>query len=73
MRELKEKHQTGIISIENLSVNIGEIQKHQETKIIEGDFGIQIAPDGRVWICLNGVAFIRFKPQINLHLAGRTI
>lgn len=27
------------------------------------DFGIQIAPDGRIWICIDGVAFIRFKPK----------
>ena len=27
------------------------------------DFGIQIAKDGRVWICIDGVAFIRFKPH----------
>ena len=29
-----------------------------------GDFGIQIAKDGRVWICIDGVAFIRFKPLL---------
>lgn len=27
------------------------------------DFGVQIAPDGRVWVCLNGAAFLRFKPS----------
>ena len=26
------------------------------------DFGIQIEKDGRIWICVNGAAFIRFKP-----------
>lgn len=29
------------------------------------DFGIQISEDGRVWICINGQAFIRFKPQLS--------
>lgn len=27
------------------------------------DFGIQIATDGRVWVCINGIAFLRFKPE----------
>lgn len=27
-----------------------------------GDVGIQIARDGRIWLCYNGQAFIRFKP-----------
>jgi hypothetical protein len=47
-----ETHQFGRISIENLP----------ENKLIEGDLGIQIAEDGRVWVCINGIAFIRFKP-----------
>ena len=51
--ELKETHVKGSLSIE------------QDLKSIkECDFGIQIAVDGRVWICINGVAFIRFKPAI---------
>jgi len=28
-----------------------------------GDVGIQIARDGRIWLCYNGQAFIRFKPM----------
>ena len=32
-------------------------------KTIIGDFGVQISSDGRIWICIDGVAFIRFKPQ----------
>ena len=28
------------------------------------DIGIQIAEDGRIWICINGVSFLRFKPTI---------
>jgi len=31
---------------------------------IEGVLGIQIAKDGRVWICLDGIALIRFKPKL---------
>ncbi|MGD9156872.1 MAG: hypothetical protein PVG39_00560 [Desulfobacteraceae bacterium] len=50
-----ETHQDGIISIE------------QDMKIsaVHGDFGIQIAEDGRIWICMNGQALIRFKPFHN--------
>ncbi len=32
------------------------------TSNVDCDFGIQIATDGRVWVCIDGVAFIRFKP-----------
>ena len=31
---------------------------------MQGDFGIQIARDGRVWICIDGVAFLRFNPKL---------
>lgn len=27
-----------------------------------GDIGILIAEDGRIWVCVNGVALLRFKP-----------
>lgn len=52
IKEYAETHQRGMISLEYLP----------EERMIEGDFGIQIAKDGRVWICIDGVAFIRFKP-----------
>ncbi len=29
----------------------------------EKNFELLIAPDGRVWININGVCFLRFKPQ----------
>lgn len=51
-KELEETHVQGIISIEN----------SPDKRVIEGDLGIQIAPDGRVWVCINGLAFLRFKP-----------
>lgn len=53
----KETHQTGIIYIENkvLDFKSGVIY----------DFGIQIASDGRVWICIDDIAYIRFKPSNN--------
>ncbi len=51
MKELKETHQTGLITEEN-----GFIFP------IEGDFGLRVAKDGRVWICINGIMFLRFRP-----------
>lgn len=47
-----EVHQHGLISIEQ-NLKMGNII---------GDFGIQVAADGRIWICINGGAAIRFKP-----------
>jgi hypothetical protein len=55
-----ESHQQGRISIENCNFH-----KILGDKNIEGDLGIQIARDGRIWICINGVAFIRFSPHPN--------
>lgn len=52
MKEVPETHQKGMVNIEqNLKQGI-------QLK----DFGIQIAKDGRIWICIDGVATIRFKP-----------
>jgi hypothetical protein len=53
--EIKEQ---GTILIENC-----DYHKIGGDKRIEGDLGIQIARDGRVWMCINGVAFIRFSPH----------
>lgn len=60
LKELKETHQQGIISIENKDLILD--RENDFTENIKGDFGLQIAKDGRVWICINGIAFIRFKP-----------
>jgi hypothetical protein len=51
IKSYPETHQFGLISIENIP----------ENKLISGDLGIQIADDGRIWVCINGIAFIRFK------------
>jgi len=53
MKEYPETHQTGTITLENIP----------EKKMIKGDIGIQIAKDGRIWVCIDGLAFIRFKPE----------
>ena len=50
MKEIPETHQEGLLTIEK--------------KVESGmcDLGIQIAKDGRIWICVNGEAFIIFLP-----------
>ncbi len=56
IKEYQETHQTGVISIENMPSEF----RHG---YMRGDLGVQIASDGRVWICVNGIAFIRFSPH----------
>ena len=53
-KEYKETQCKGNISIEQISYN----------SIINGTLGIQIASDGRVWICIDGQSFLRFRPEI---------
>jgi hypothetical protein len=55
-----ETHQNGIVSIENLPDELECDPGHMKC-----DFGIHIASDGRVWICIDGIAFIRFSPHAN--------
>jgi len=55
VKEYPETHQTGYWSVEN-----EQIINHRFGKLV--DFGIQIAKNGRVWICIDGVAFLRFSP-----------
>lgn len=55
IKEYPETHQHGLIEVtEPLIPRIGN------NRI--GDFGIQIAEDGRIWICIEGQTVIRFKP-----------
>lgn len=61
MKELKETHQQGTISIENLELHLA----NHKAKTWKGDFGIHIASDGRIWICLDGIAFLRFSTHLN--------
>lgn len=51
VKEYPEMHQRGYLSVDSAIISK-----------MDCDFGIQIAKDGRVWICIDGVAFIRFKP-----------
>ena len=59
IKEYPETHQLGHISFEQ------DIKAGQRA----GDLGVQIAKDGRVWICIDGKALIRFRPQIGKAVA----
>jgi hypothetical protein len=54
--EIPETHINGHCSVENL-------EAIQAMDLQHCNFGYQVSHDGRVWICVNGVAFIRFKPE----------
>jgi hypothetical protein len=58
MDELPESHKEGHLSVENLDIIMSMGPSLQQC-----DFGLQIARDGRVWVCVNGIAFLRFKPN----------
>ena len=53
MKAYPETHQRGYLTIEETLSN----------HLADCDFGIQIAKDGRVWICIDGRAFLRFHPD----------
>jgi hypothetical protein len=60
LKSYPETHQEGLVSFENADI-IHE--KFSKCWLIEADLGVQIASDGRIWICIDGIAFIRFKPK----------
>ena len=63
MKEYPETHSKGSILIENIGYHL--TSPLDATHIVEGDIGICIGKDGRVWICINGVSFLRFKPKVS--------
>jgi hypothetical protein len=56
MIEMPETHQQGFIQVHNQEL-IDRID------LSDADFGLQVSSDGRVWVCIDGIAFIRFKPK----------
>jgi len=58
---LPATYQAGCISIKNMEFFSETLLK---SGYFDGDLGIQIADDGRIWICINGASFLRFKPQV---------
>jgi hypothetical protein len=64
IKPYEETHMDGIISLENNPIDLsGNPPLREWPIVVTGDLGIQIAEDGRVWICINGVSFLRFKPS----------
>lgn len=61
MKAYPETHQQGTILFENVS----HLEHLHDAGVMKGDFGIMIAEDGRVWICIDGIAFVRFTPHLN--------
>ena len=56
--EMNEMHCEG-------HIDISEEYKNFPHDLQNADLGIQISYDGRVWLCINGIAFLRFKPKFN--------
>jgi len=52
IKSYPEIQQTGYLSIEQ--------DLHQGGK--KCVFGVQVAEDGRVWICVDGISLLRFRP-----------
>lgn len=59
LKEFTETHMQGTISIENVPEELTKF------KYMKGDIGLQVSKDGRIWICINGMAFLRFSPHPN--------
>lgn len=62
MQEVKLTHQKGALRIENLEMIRGMPLKNV-------DVGLQVAKDGRIWVCVNGIALLRFMPEF---LSGKS-
>ena len=56
---IQEIHQQGSLSIENVEHVLMDVD------LMKCDLGLQTHSDGRVWVCINGVAFLRFKPCVS--------
>jgi hypothetical protein len=65
LKENVEAHQEGTISLEDCTM-FGDL-----TKVMHGDLGVQISVDGRVWIRINGVCFLSFKPDQTVVVNGQ--
>lgn len=60
--DFPETHTRGRLSIENAE-DISRRLKYAAEHDLDLDFGVQIAHDGRVWVCIDSIAWIRFKPS----------
>jgi hypothetical protein len=69
--EFGPMYQHGSVYTENLDLI-------QRLDLTDCEFGIQVGWDGRVWVCINGIAWIRFKPSLgqrygNIAMGERTL
>lgn len=64
IEEVKEFHQQGYLTLENFK-RLFPTNGHSFERSFEGDVGLQVSDDGRIWLCLDGIAFIRFTPHPN--------
>jgi len=58
--EYPETHAQGNLTVENDPFQSNGVDL---PALRDCDFGVQIAADGRVWVCVNGFAFLRFSPH----------
>lgn len=61
--EVPEFHQQGSIGITDLDEIIPMLQL-AASKGEQVDVGLQVNHEGRIWLCVNGMALIRFKPNM---------
>lgn len=54
VKEYPELHMKGHLTVEPEKI---------ERLYRDADVGIQIAEDGRIWLCVNGQSLIRFVPS----------
>jgi len=70
IKPYEETHMAGVIEISSAFQNCTKWISAPEGAfselmvLPEENLGIQIAEDGRIWICINGISFLRFKPTI---------
>lgn len=57
IKEYPLLNQKGYISFENDA-------SYKGGNLIKGILGIQVAANGKVWVCVNGVSILRFRPEL---------
>lgn len=67
--EVPEFHQQGSLGICNLDEVIKMLQETSEDGETV-DVGLQVSHEGRIWLCVNGMALIRFKPAMAQMFVG---
>jgi hypothetical protein len=62
VKEIPEFHQMGNLTLENLDLFKDILDASHKA---DADVGLQVASDGRIWVCIEGMAFLRFSPHPN--------